>query len=97
MVVAGGGVRRLAPGLAEVKRMYVTPAHRGRGLAGALLGALEDQAADLGCSAVRLDTGLQPRALTLYRRAGYRAIDPYNDNPYAVFWGEKALAGGPGS
>jgi len=96
--VAGGGVRRLAPGLAEIKRMYVTPAHRSRGIAGALLGALEDRAAALGCSAVRLDTGpLQPRALAVYRRAGYRAIDPYNDNPYAVFWGEKALADGPGS
>jgi GNAT superfamily N-acetyltransferase len=95
--VAGGGVRRLDRGLAEIKRMYVTPTHRSRGIAGALLGALEARARDLGYSTARLDTGpLQPRALSVYQRAGYRAIDPYNDNPYAVFWGEKPLVGAPG-
>lgn len=90
--VAGGGIRRLATGLAEIKRMYVTPAHRSRGIAGALLGALEARAVVLGYWAVRLDTGpLQPHALELYGRAGYTSIDPYNDNPHATFWGEKRL------
>lgn len=90
--VAGGGVRRLAGGVGEVKRMYVVPAHRGRGVAAALLGALEDAARTLGYRTLRLDTGpLQDAAQRLYRRAGYAPIDRYNDNPYASYWGEKAL------
>lgn|GEM_PF-397323 len=93
--VAGGGVRRLGPGVAEIKRMYVMPAHRNRGIAVALLHALEVRARGLGYSAVRLDTGpLQPRAVAIYQRAGYRRIEPYNDNPYAAFWGEKLLEAG---
>lgn len=98
--VAGGGVRDLshvgAPGVrtAEIKRMFVRPAYRGRGVAGALLAALEDAARRLGYQAVRLDTGpRQPHAERLYRRAGYVEVPAYNDNPYAVFWGEKRLDG----
>ena len=90
--VAGGGVRRLGHGVGEVKRMFVVPAHRGRGIAAALLVALEAAAAGLGYSSVRLDTGpLQQGAQRLYERAGYRRVPPYNDNPYASFWGEKQL------
>ncbi|HEX3796375.1 MAG TPA: GNAT family N-acetyltransferase [Acidimicrobiales bacterium] len=90
--VAGGGVRRLDDGLAEIKRMYVRPAARSRGMAGQLLAALEDVAVDLGYRRVRLDTGpKQPHAESLYRRSGYRVIAPYNDNPFACFWGEKQL------
>jgi GNAT superfamily N-acetyltransferase len=90
--VAGGGVRRLGPGLAEIKRMYVRPQWRSLGVAGALLGALEAWAVELGYPIVRLDTGpLQPYARRLYEGAGYRAIDAYNDNPFASFWGEKVL------
>ncbi len=96
-VVAGGGVRdlsHLTPGVrtAEIKRMFVRPARRGRGVAGALLSALEAAALELGYTAVRLDTGpRQPHALRLYTGRGYRQVPAYNDNPFAVFWGEKAL------
>jgi GNAT superfamily N-acetyltransferase len=90
--VAGGGVKTLAPGIGEIKRMYVAEDARGRGLARKLLTALEDAARACGHDMVRLDTGpAQPHARTLYESAGYRAIPDYNDNPFAAFWGEKAL------
>jgi GNAT superfamily N-acetyltransferase len=91
--VAGGGVRRLAGSVAEIKRMYVRPSARSRGVAAALLAALEDAARTLGYTSARLDTGpKQPHALRLYRSAGYSELPPYNDNPFACFWGEKRLA-----
>ena len=94
VVVAGGGVRRLSDGVAEIKRMYVLPSHRGRGLGRALLEGLEAAAADLGYARVRLDTAASmDAARALYGRAGYRAIPDYNGNSYASFWGEKVLSG----
>ena len=58
-----------------------------------LLRTLEDAAADLGYERARLDTGpKQSHAQRLYRAAGYVEIAPYNDNPFACFWGEKRLA-----
>jgi ribosomal protein S18 acetylase RimI-like enzyme len=93
-VVGGGGVRRLDEGVAEIKRMWVDPALRGRGLGRRLLEALEAAAADLGYERVRLDTAASmDAALALYGRAGYAPIPPYNENSYASFWGEKRLAG----
>jgi GNAT superfamily N-acetyltransferase len=90
--VCVGAVKRLEDGLAEIKRMYVAPAGRSRGVARALLGALEDAARDLGYARVRLDTGpRQPHARALYLSAGYREIPDYNGNPAAAFWGEKDL------
>jgi len=78
-----------------IKRMYVGPDHRGRGLAGLLLGALEDAAVSLGYAVVRLDTGpRQPHAQRLYQRAGYRSIASYNANAAATYWGEKVLVPG---
>jgi ribosomal protein S18 acetylase RimI-like enzyme len=57
-----------------------------------LLEALEDAARTLGYRAIRLDTGpKQVHALALYRSAGYMDVAPYNDNPFACFWGEKQL------
>jgi GNAT superfamily N-acetyltransferase len=92
-VVAGGGLRRLDDDVAEIKRMFVRPAARSRGVARALLDALELTAKELGYQKVRLDTGpKQVHGLALYRSAGYVDVPPYNDNPFACFWGEKALA-----
>ena len=91
--LAGGGVRRLDDEVAEIKRMYVRPAARSRGVARALLHALEKSAVELGYRAARLDTGpRQVHGLALYRSAGYVEVEPYNDNPFACFWGEKRLA-----
>jgi ribosomal protein S18 acetylase RimI-like enzyme len=90
--VAGGGLRRLGDGVAEIKRMYVRPEARSRGVAAALLRALEEAARALGYTCTRLDTGpKQVTAQRLYRGAGYVEIAPYNDNPFACFWGEKRL------
>jgi GNAT superfamily N-acetyltransferase len=90
--VCGGGLKRLPDGAAEIKRMYVVPAARRRGLARALLGALEDTARALGYEVVRLDTGpRQPYAQALYEASGYVPIGNFNANPLAAFWGEKRL------
>jgi GNAT superfamily N-acetyltransferase len=96
--VAGGGLRHLDDGLAEVKRMFVRPAARSRGIAGALLAALEVEARSLGYDRLWLDTGpKQVHAIRLYTGAGFVPVEPYNDNPFACFWGEKDLrASGPG-
>lgn len=92
VAVAGGGLRRLGEDVAEIKRMFVRPPARSRGVAGELLAALETTALSLGYRAIRLDTGpRQVHALSLYRRVGYLPVEPYNDNPFACFWGEKVL------
>jgi GNAT superfamily N-acetyltransferase len=91
--VAGGGVKRSAAHAGEIKRMYVVPEARGRGVGAALLAALEELARDLGYAVARLDTGAkQPRAQRMYLRAGYVPVPDFNGNPYAAFWGEKRLA-----
>jgi GNAT superfamily N-acetyltransferase len=88
-----GGVKRLPDGACEIKRMFVVPEARGRGVAKELLGALEDEARALGYRVVRLDTGReQPHAERMYREAGYEPVENFNANPFASFWGEKRLA-----
>jgi len=90
--IAGGGVKRDEDGVAEIKRMYVAPGARGRGLGRQLLEALEETARTLGYARIRLDTGArQPEARGMYERAGYHAVENYNGNPQAAFWGEKVL------
>ncbi len=88
-----GGIKRLAPQICEFKRMYVAPEARGRGVARALLYALEDRARELGYTVARLDTGdRQPAAQHLYESAGYEPVENFNANPVATFFGEKRLA-----
>ena len=87
-----GGLKALPDGACEIKRMYVVPRARGRGVAAELLIALENAARGLGYSIARLDTGpLQQSAQCLYERAGYRPIGNFNANPRASFWGERRL------
>ena len=79
---AGCAAVRPAPtgeaGAAEIKRMYVAPAARGRGISRALLGALEDAARSFGYHRMVLETGTrQPEAMALYESAGYEPIPNY--------------------
>jgi GNAT superfamily N-acetyltransferase len=90
--VCAGGVKRLDPEAAEIKRMFVVPGARRRGVARVLLGALEDAARARGYRVVRLDTGArQQHAMAFYASAGYAEIGNFNANPIAAYWGEKAL------
>ncbi|MDQ3716224.1 MAG: GNAT family N-acetyltransferase, partial [Actinomycetota bacterium] len=69
------GLRRHEEHVAEIKRMYVRPAYRRQGYARALLIAAEDRARLLGYTAIVLETGqVQPEAMALYERHGYRPI-----------------------
>lgn len=89
-----GGLRTLEPAIGEIKRMWVAPHARGLGVAKRLLGALEERARAMGMRLVRLDTNrVLTQAQAMYRMAGYREIERFNDNPYADFWFEKELGG----
>lgn len=93
-VVACGGWQGLEPGVAEIKRMYVRPAFRGRGIARNLVVALEEEALAAGRPVLRLETASYlPSAIGLYRSAGYERIPAYGEyvgNPYSVCF-EKSL------
>jgi putative acetyltransferase len=92
--VCGCGAVVLMNGYAELKRMYVPPEFRGRGLGAALLEFLEAQALAHERPLLRLETGIrQPEALRLYARAGYAERAPFGDylpDPNSVFM-EKTL------
>jgi putative acetyltransferase len=80
---------------AEIKRIYVTPAARGLGLAKLIMQRVEDEAVACGRMIARLETGIhQPESLGLYRRLGYvdcGAFGDYpTDDPNSVFM-EKVL------
>ena len=63
---------------AELKRMFTTPAARGRGLARRLLATIEESARAAGCGRVILETGdQQPEAIALYESAGYQRIEDF--------------------
>lgn len=87
--VCGGGIKALGGGAAEIKRMYVVPRYRRRGVGRALLHALEAAARDRGHQVMRLDSAAA--TWPLYLSAGDREVANYNDNPHAAFWGEKRL------
>lgn len=87
-----GGVRHLDTDVAEVKSMFVSPAHRGIGLGRRLLTELERIAVQHDCRAIRLDTSdYLTEAIGLYRAAGYREVPAYNENPKASLWFERQL------
>jgi GNAT superfamily N-acetyltransferase len=91
--VAGGGVRQLDRFIGEIRRMYVVPDRRGKGIGRRLLDALEDEARRIGYQQIRLSTGpLQLNAVRLYETHGFQPIADYNNYPHTSFWGEKALS-----
>ncbi|MEU4366502.1 MarR family winged helix-turn-helix transcriptional regulator [Micromonospora chersina] len=91
--VGCGAVKLHAGAPAEIKRVWVSGGVRGLGVGRRLLDRLERYAAERGWTAVRLDTNRNlTEAIAMYRAAGYREIEPYNDEPYAHHWFEKRLA-----
>ena len=83
----------------EVKRMYVAPEARGRGVARRMLAHLEETAAAHGAEAVVLETGLrQPEAIALYESSGYVPVPGfgyYRDAPLSRCFGRLLPAGRP--
>lgn len=79
----------------EIKRIYVPPRSRNRGIAKRIMAALENKAADLGFGIARLETGIhQNEAIALYKKLGYRQIGPfgsYGQDPLSIFM-EKKIA-----
>jgi len=92
-IPAGCGGVKLYGDFAEIKRMYVTPNNRGRGVGRAILLALETESRRLGVNRIVLETGeRQPEALALYARAGFEripAFGEYIESPLSVCMAKK--------
>ncbi len=90
-----GGVLLVEQAYAEIKRMYVRPAFRGRGLGHRMLDHLVAHATERGSTVIRLETGIhQQEAIALYERSGFRRIPPfgpYRDDPVSRCY-EKRVA-----
>lgn len=73
-----GAIKEFTPHVAEVKRMFVAPQYRGKGIALQVLAELEQWAQGLGYDSCILETGKkQPEAIRLYEKAGYHIIPNY--------------------
>ena len=76
--VGCGAIKEYETGAAEVKRMFVRPERRGRGVAKSILAELETWANEMDFSECVLETGLkQPEAIALYQKSGYEKIPNY--------------------
>lgn len=79
--VGTAAMQPIAPGTAEIKRMYVEPSQRRRGLGGAMLDALVTTARASGYERIRLDSpDFMTAAHTLYRACGFVDIKPYSES-----------------
>lgn len=78
-------LHRLEDGICEMKRLYLRPQFRGKGLGRALVDRIIVEARQIGYSRMRLDTvePVMKNAVGLYRKIGFREIAPYCDNPIA--------------
>jgi len=66
----------------EMKRLYVRPEFRGKGIASALIGKIVSDAGDLGYQSIVLDTlPFLHDSIALYRKLGFYEIEPYRFNP----------------
>ena len=80
--VGCGAVRTIGAGVAEIKRMYVVPNVRGRGIARRMLDVLESEARAIGVTMLMLETGTrQPEAIALYEKTGYSLRGPFGEYP----------------
>jgi GNAT superfamily N-acetyltransferase len=86
-------LQALDPDTAEIRRIYLDEAARGRGIGRALLVELETHARRIGYRRVRLTTGdRQPEALGLFQSAGYEEISPFTGGMFTRHWMEKLIA-----
>ena len=78
-------LRKLEPGVCEMKRLFIRPAYRAKGLGRFLVESVIDEARQLGYTRMRLDTlpGRMDPAIGLYQSIGFLEIDPYYENPVA--------------
>jgi putative acetyltransferase len=76
-------MRKLEPGVCEMKRLFVRTTYRSHGLGRVLVETIIDEARKLGYTQMRLDTlpGLMDKAIALYRSFGFVEIRPYCENP----------------
>lgn len=73
-----GAIKEFKDFAMEVKRMYVLPEYRGKGIAGIILSQLEAWALELNFKNIVLETGKrQPQAIKLYKKSGYQITDNY--------------------
>jgi GNAT superfamily N-acetyltransferase len=78
--VGCGALRRIAPGIGEIKRMYVAPDGRGQGIGRRLLAELERYARALQLRQLVLETGVrQLEAIGLYESGGFSRIEPFGE------------------
>ena len=90
--VGCGALKHHSDAPSEIKRMWVAESVRGLGLGRRLLAELECRAVAAGARTVRLETNCALiEAIAMYRKAGYREVPPFNDEPFAHYWFEKEL------
>ncbi|MBI5118853.1 GNAT family N-acetyltransferase [Candidatus Poribacteria bacterium] len=94
LAVGCGALRRVSKEIVEIKRMFVRPTHRGRGISRQILNKLESTAGAFGYKKIWLETGdAQPEAIRLYESSGYCRIPCYGEyghDPRSVCFGKRS-------